>query len=50
MVKTTSHKVDDLHSVLRCKSVLNVNVSIESAIGPGRIIAVAWFKSCDLCA
>ena len=41
MLKTTSHKVDDLHSVLRCISVLNVKVSVESATGSGGIIAVA---------
>ena len=41
----TSHEADDLYSVLRGIIALNMKVNIESAIGPGEIIAAAWFKS-----
>ena len=44
-MKTTSCEADDLYSVLRCISALKREVRIESAIGPVRRIAVAWFKS-----
>ena len=42
----TSREVDDLYSVLQSFSTYSVKVSIESAIGPGRIMMVALFKIC----
>jgi len=41
--KTTSREVDELY--LKSVSALKREGSIESAISPGGIIAIAWFKS-----
>ena len=44
--KMISREVDDFYLVVKSISLEYAKVNIESTIGPGGLITVAWIESC----